>query len=800
MADNTSTKVLTIDTGNAISNVRDFKAKIEELKGALLGLENGTEEYNAVAQELRNSQQKLTEVMDVARGKAEGVQGSYDNLVATMRQLKQEWRATADETTRTNLGSQILDINNQLKELDASTGNFQRNVGDYANAFENAFRAVIGGIGRFNPELAKTAATVGSLIPVIKQTATVATASLQGIKKAIVSTGIGALVVAVGLVAANWEKVSNAIRNATKSGREYNETMKSINDAKELSHQLAQGLTDEQRYQLQLLEAQGTSRAKLLEVEKVDLETNIQITENLLTQAKATRDAAKAAMDAANEEAKNVDPSTQLFKSIKLGNEYNRQKKIWEESSASIATITGDLDTQKKSLDIITAKIKTLNETINVSKTSSSDTVDSYKKQAQDLLKALEDAHKSQFEKEEQQYKDNLVLLKNYFDTEKDAYDKQLKAKKISQTKYNEAIQKLTEEYQYGVDELTRNWHRRQLEMQDEQNEETLNLIAENAAKERQLLVSETEKTIKELKDKTKRNVIELQLKYKKEDLQSQIDAGGKVNTDTLSKQVVNEGFEKQEKRLNEIYSTKKAALDIEKESLQELLGQLTKNTNEYISTQERIKGVEMELSDLATQNEIENLELQKEKTEELKDVQLNRINTVEGGLQSLGSLISSIGDIMEEQINTEVENGDISEEMAKKRFESVKAMQIAATVINTIAGAIGAFMQASSTYPAPYGQIIGGVTAAAVTAAGLVQISQIKRQKYGSDSSGSISTPNLQRASMPTQIQPVQNVTGQDEITELSNAINSKPVIVKVTDIDDVNQIKDSTIAESTF
>ena len=33
--------------------------------------------------------------------------------------------------------------------------------------------------------------------------------------------------------------------------------------------------------------------------------------------------------------------------------------------------------------------------------------------------------------------------------------------------------------------------------MQDEQNEETLNLIAENAAKERQLLVSETEKTIK---------------------------------------------------------------------------------------------------------------------------------------------------------------------------------------------------------------------------------------------------------------------------------------------------------------
>ena len=89
MAD-TSTKVLTIDTGNAITNVKEFKERIEELKGALLGLEKGTDEYNAVAKELRDSQEKLTEVMDVAKGKAEGVEGSYDNLVATMRDLKKD--------------------------------------------------------------------------------------------------------------------------------------------------------------------------------------------------------------------------------------------------------------------------------------------------------------------------------------------------------------------------------------------------------------------------------------------------------------------------------------------------------------------------------------------------------------------------------------------------------------------------------------------------------------------------------------------------------------------------------------
>ena len=39
-----------------------------------------------------------------------------------------------------------------------------------------------------------------------------ATAGMNGLKAALVSTGIGALVVAVGLLAANWDKVTEAMR------------------------------------------------------------------------------------------------------------------------------------------------------------------------------------------------------------------------------------------------------------------------------------------------------------------------------------------------------------------------------------------------------------------------------------------------------------------------------------------------------------------------------------------------------------------------------------------------------------
>ena len=46
MAENIETKVLSVDVGGAITNIKEYKKHIEELKGTLLGLEKGTEEYN----------------------------------------------------------------------------------------------------------------------------------------------------------------------------------------------------------------------------------------------------------------------------------------------------------------------------------------------------------------------------------------------------------------------------------------------------------------------------------------------------------------------------------------------------------------------------------------------------------------------------------------------------------------------------------------------------------------------------------------------------------------------------------
>lgn len=228
MAENIETKVLSVDVGGAITNIKEYKQHIDSLKGTLLGLEKGTEQYNAVANELVKEQQKLTEVMDVAKGKGEAVEGSYDNLSKTMSELKKQFKATGDEAERANLALKINDINNQLKDMDASVGVFSRNVGNYSQAYEEAFKTVIGSLDNVDGLLGEVAGNVNSLFPLIKQTTTAATAGLKGIKKAIATTGIGLLIVAVGELAAHFDDVRRAVGVTDEKFQEFKSTVTGV--------------------------------------------------------------------------------------------------------------------------------------------------------------------------------------------------------------------------------------------------------------------------------------------------------------------------------------------------------------------------------------------------------------------------------------------------------------------------------------------------------------------------------------------------------------------------------------------
>lgn len=138
--------ILKIGTDEAVKSVNDLRNNIKILKENLGDLEVGTEEYKETLEELKVNQNALKDAMyatsssmeDVAKA-ATGASDSYNSLVHRMAALKEEFRSTEDAARRADLGGQIKAINDQLKDMDALQGNFQRNVGNYANSIKDAF-------------------------------------------------------------------------------------------------------------------------------------------------------------------------------------------------------------------------------------------------------------------------------------------------------------------------------------------------------------------------------------------------------------------------------------------------------------------------------------------------------------------------------------------------------------------------------------------------------------------------------------------------------------------------------------
>lgn len=124
-------KVITIDVSKSDKSVKDLRKRISELRDTLLNLDKTSDEYKNSVDEIVTIQNELSSVMNAGKQQIEAAEGSYNQLVMTMAELKKEWKATNDEVRRAELGSQINNINNQLKDLDSTIGNSQRNVGNY---------------------------------------------------------------------------------------------------------------------------------------------------------------------------------------------------------------------------------------------------------------------------------------------------------------------------------------------------------------------------------------------------------------------------------------------------------------------------------------------------------------------------------------------------------------------------------------------------------------------------------------------------------------------------------------------
>ena len=159
MAEETIT-ILKVGTEEAVKSIADLKENVKILKKSLDDLEIGTQEYQDTLDEIKVNQNALKDAMyatsssmeDVAKS-ATGASESYNSLVHRMAALKEEFRSTNNEVRRLELGQQIKEVNDQLKEMDALQGNFQRNVGNYTESIKDAFKGLAENTDAFGKSL-----------------------------------------------------------------------------------------------------------------------------------------------------------------------------------------------------------------------------------------------------------------------------------------------------------------------------------------------------------------------------------------------------------------------------------------------------------------------------------------------------------------------------------------------------------------------------------------------------------------------------------------------------------------------
>ena len=182
----------------------------------------------------------------------------------------------------------------------------------------------------------------------------------------------------------------------------------------------------------------------------------------------------------------------------------------------------------------------------------------------------------------------------------------------------------------------------------------------------------------------------------------------------------------------------------------------------------------------------------QKAELSEMADRVRQKQALMEGAASATSAILGSIADMYEA-------NGDVSVEQA----ERIKAMRIASATIDTISGAIAAYTGTIEVVKGPAGVILGAVQAAAVTAAGLAQIAQIRNTSVTGGGGGNASGVSVAQAAPSTalNLEQVKSVTAGGGTKRLNaRQQQSSRVYILASDLQAERNDARARVAETSF
>lgn len=121
---------------NGLDEYNEYNQEVERLQGKI-------EKLILAREELKSSQSQYTQNLKNAIKIEQAAAGSMDAMSQELGRMRMLYRAISKEERDGAFGEELLSAiqktDTELKALDASIGNHQRNVGNYSGALENAF-------------------------------------------------------------------------------------------------------------------------------------------------------------------------------------------------------------------------------------------------------------------------------------------------------------------------------------------------------------------------------------------------------------------------------------------------------------------------------------------------------------------------------------------------------------------------------------------------------------------------------------------------------------------------------------
>ena len=349
-----------VNAGKSIDTTTDLRKEISQLKKEFYSLEEGTERYNEVFQELSDKTLELKDRNEALRTSARDLGEQLNNTVKVARGLASGFEVV--QGTMALLGGESEAVEQIMIKLQAAISIVQGLQG-------------MEGLTKSIPALI---ASFGNITKAVKGF----TAGLSAMKAALISTGIGAVAIALGAVIANWDKISS-LWNADKSIENLKTDLDGLNNSlKENESQLKTGQEAAySQYRQALIAAKGDVNAitaaenKLKEalqgVSEEILRQNLS--DALAAESKAYQDYIKATTGPksnflSSEEKQALATAFNEIKNTRIKAEQELQKlleetelkKIQEENEANKVALENKKNAEVQYLTDLDAKLKEL--------------------------------------------------------------------------------------------------------------------------------------------------------------------------------------------------------------------------------------------------------------------------------------------------------------------------------------------------------------------------------------------------------------------------------------------------------